>query len=228
MKPAQFEFADLSGGYGDVNILNRISGQVSSGEVLGIFGRNGVGKTTLARMLAGSIPATTGAIVMNGVTVTHHEAFARRRMGLGYMSQTSMVFDNLSVRENLSLAKNDIGIMELFAMFPILANRQNQLAGSMSGGERKILAFARIMLEETQVIILDEPSEGVQPENIAHMEKCITDRCERGHGVILIEQNLNMLMNLSDRYIGLDSGNPVYSGSSEEATREHLLEVLLV
>lgn len=228
MKPAQFEFANMSGGYGDVNILNQVSGRVKPGDVLGIFGRNGVGKTTLARMLTGSLPVTAGSILMNGVDITPSEAFARRRMGLGYMSQTSMVFDNLSVRENLSLAKNHAGINELSTIFPILGSREDQLAGSMSGGERKILAFARVMLEDTQVIVLDEPSEGVQPENIAHMEKCITSRCEKGHSVILIEQNLNMLLNLSDGYLGLDSGNLVYSGTKDETTREQLLEVMLV
>lgn len=225
---AALQFEHLSGGYGGVEILHGVSGAVGPGHVLGIFGRNGVGKTTLARMLTGSLPMAGGSVLLSGRDVNAMAAFERRRTGLGYMPQTSMVFDNLTVSENLSLAGSGDRLADLYDLFPRMRERKDQKAGSMSGGERKLVAFTRAMLEETDVIVLDEPSEGVQPENIARMEAFIRRRRDEGCAIVLIEQNLNMLLALADSFLGLDSGRVVYDGSKDDVTRAQLLDVMLV
>lgn len=222
-------FDGVSCGYGDTEILRNISGQIDQGQTLGIFGRNGVGKTTFARALAGELPLFSGQVKINGRTIDKVKTHARRRLGIGYMPQTGMVFDNLTVRENLSLSDGSNQEMEkYFAIFPRLGERLNQKAGAMSGGERKILSFTRAMLENTKVIILDEPSEGVQPENIENMQNCILEKQNSGVSFVLIEQNLNMLMALANQYIGLDSGHVVYEATSEECSREDILSILTV
>jgi len=228
MNPVDFTFENISGGYGDTRILSGISGTVSGGEVLGIFGRNGVGKTTLSRVLVGQLPAETGSITFDSLDVTSAKNSKRRQQGIGYMPQTAMVFDGLSVRDNLSLAKGASSVDEYFELFPRLAERLDQLAGSMSGGERKILAFVRTMMEDTSVMVLDEPTEGVQPENIAHMETCIARRKKSGTAVILIEQNLTMLLAISDKFLGIDSGSPVYSGTRKTTKRSDVIKVLSI
>lgn len=228
MTSTRLSFEKLSGGYGDTCILSEISGQVSGGEVLGVFGRNGVGKTTLSRMLAGQIPVQSGSMKLNTCELTKINAAARRQLGIGYMPQTSMVFDGLTVRDNLALAKGASSPDPFFALFPRLRERLDQQAGSMSGGERKILGFVRTMMEDTDVIILDEPTEGVQAENISHMKTCISRRKQAGSAVILVEQNLSMLLNMSDHFLGMDAGSVVYTGTREATSKENLIEILSV
>ena len=222
------EFKDIKCGYGDTEILHGVSGGVKKGEILGVFGRNGVGKTTLSRALIGEIPVQSGEVKLAGKSVKTTQTHMRRRRGMSYMAQTGMVFDNLTVRENLSLANSKGAPDRYFERFPRLAQRLDQQAGSMSGGERKILAFVRVMLEETNVAILDEPSEGVQAENIENMQSCIFEKQKSGCAFILIEQNLTMLMALADHYLGLDSGQCVFEANRSECEREDLLSVLSV
>ena len=225
---AVLTFKDVCSGYGDTEILHGVSGTVREGETLGVFGRNGVGKTTLSRTLVGELPTLKGEIFFNDQALGKRASFARRRSGLSYMPQTGMVFDSLSVRENLSLANSILPVEPYFEILPRLAERLNQLAGSMSGGERKILSFVRIMLEDTTLAVLDEPSEGVQPENIENMQTCIRKKQETGTAFILVEQNLTMLTALADNFLGLDSGKIVFERKSENCKREELLAVLSV
>lgn len=223
-----FQFEKIKGGYGETEIIHGISGAVEAGQTLGIFGRNGVGKTTLVKLLSGTLKSTSGSVNHKGQEISSLKGHARRTHGIGYLPQTGMVFDGLTVRENLSLANSKRSIDPYFDLFPRLAERQDQLAGSMSGGERKILGFVRTMLEDTSVIILDEPSEGVQPENILNMQTCIDRRKSEGAAFILVEQNLTMLIALSDQYLGIESGRVTYENTKEESSRDELLVVLSV
>ncbi|QUJ75284.1 ATP-binding cassette domain-containing protein [Sulfitobacter albidus] len=222
------EFEGLRCGYADTEILHGVSGSLKQGQTLGLFGRNGVGKTTLCRALTGALPLLSGEIKLGGQPLDRQPAFARRRKGISYMPQTGMVFDNLSVRENLSLARSDLQVAPYFERFPRLAERLDQLAGSMSGGERKILSFVRVMLEESVVAILDEPSEGVQPENIENMQQCMLEKQKLGCSFILVEQNVNMLMTASDALLGLDSGRTVYEADGPNFDRDEIVSVLTV
>ncbi|MEP3024545.1 MAG: ATP-binding cassette domain-containing protein [Ascidiaceihabitans sp.] len=201
------EVDKLTGGYGDTNVIFDVSAQISAGQVLGVFGRNGVGKTTLARLLQGNLKPAAGRLVLNGEDISGLKAHQRRAKGIGYMPQTDMVFNDLTVWENLQVGQTAHPLEPYFDLFPRLAERRDQPAGTMSGGERKILAFVRTMIEGTNVIILDEPSEGVQPENIELMAECVRKRVTAGAGVFLCEQNLNFLTSISDHYLGIDTGN---------------------
>lgn len=223
---ALLEIEGLTGGYQDTNVLFDISVKIEAGSLLGVFGRNGVGKTTLARLVQGGIKASLGDIRLDGQPIGNQPAHARRRFGLGYMPQTAMVFDDLTVHENLTLGMNGKLPGRYFDLFPRLAERLKQPAGTMSGGERKILAFVRTMIEDTKLIVLDEPTEGVQPENINHMADCLRERVTEGAGILLCEQNLNLLSDVSDRFLGLDSGRVKMTGSAETTTRDNLNAVL--
>ncbi len=218
----------IRGGYADTEIVHGITAFVNGGEALGVFGRNGVGKTTLARIVVGELPATSGRVLLGGRDVTSCRQHSRRRGGLSYMPQIGMVFDGLSVRENLSLARSGTSPEEYFDMFPRLAERQGQLAGSMSGGERKILSFVRTMLEDSSVVVLDEPSEGVQLENIERMQACIERKKADGCAFVLVEQNLAMLMSVCDGFLGLDSGDTVFHRAAKDCDREDMVAVLSI
>lgn len=228
MTDCLFHFNDIKCGYGDTEILHGISGRVKKGETLGVFGRNGVGKTTLARVLMGEIPIISGSISLNRTMIGRKRSFARRRDGMSYMPQTGMVFDNLTVRENLSLANSTTSHDTYYDIFPRLAERLDQQAGSMSGGERKILSFVRVMLEETNMVILDEPTEGVQPENIENMQHCIVEKQKAGCSFILIEQNLSMLLAIADNYLGIESGVMSFEGDRDNCHRDDILNVLSI
>ncbi|MEH6740032.1 MAG: ATP-binding cassette domain-containing protein [Sulfitobacter sp.] len=206
---ALLEIENLTGGYGDTNVIFGLSARIVAGQVLGVFGRNGVGKTTLARLIQGSLNPTGGNLILQGKEVSHLKAHQRRAKGIGYMPQTNMVFNDLTVLENLTIGKPSLRLEPYFDRFPRLAERRDQLAGTMSGGERKILAFVRTMIEDTNVIILDEPSEGVQPENIELMAECLREHADTGAGIFLCEQNLNFLHNVSDHYLGIDAGKTI-------------------
>ncbi len=220
------EIENLTGGYRDTTVLQGVSARIEPGSVLGIFGRNGVGKTTLARLVQGSLSASGGDIRLDRRSVVGLPAYARRALGIGYMPQTSMVFDDLTVRENLNLSNNRETPERYFERFPRLAERLDQPAGTMSGGERKILAFVRTMIEDTRVLVLDEPSEGVQPENIEHMADCLKERAVAGVGILLCEQNLTFLTSISSWYLGLDTGQVVLDKPSSEVSEPSLRSIL--
>lgn len=223
---AALEIAALTGGYRDTNVLCDVSVKIDSGTALGVFGRNGVGKTTLARLVQGGLAPQAGDIRLNGQSVLGLPAHARRALGIGYMPQVSMVFDDLTVKENLSLGRTEQSPDAYFDRFPRLAERLDQPAGTMSGGERKILAFVRTMIEDTSLLVLDEPTEGVQQENIDHMAACLKDRIARGHSVILFEQNLSFLTAISSNYLGLDAGKVMFEGSAGDTSLEDLRALL--
>lgn len=219
---------NLSGGYNQTQVIKNISLAVLPGKCLGIIGRNGVGKSTLGRLLQGSLTPMTGTISLEAAPIHTLLPYQRRHLGISYMPQTDMVFDDLTVRENLILSDNWGAQEEYFKLFPILSSRLDQQAGTMSGGERKILAFVRTMMEHSKCIILDEPSEGVQPENIQHMVTLVKHKLAQAGSVILIEQNINMLTQVADEYLGLDAGQMVLQCSAYEATQERLADVLAI
>jgi branched-chain amino acid transport system ATP-binding protein len=211
-----FEFSRVSGGYGSSVILRGIGGGVAPGEVLFVLGRNGVGKSTLMKVLMGFLPCREGSIRFEGRDIAALAPPERRRAGITYCPQERAVFDELSVGDNLMLmapsgaAERLAGLAE---RFPMLRLRRDQRAGTLSGGEKKILSFVRGAIEDHQLVLLDEPTEGVQAENIERMEAVIREQCAGGTAFVIVEQNLTLAERLASRWLILDKGRVVASGT---------------
>ncbi|WHZ11029.1 MAG: branched-chain amino acid transport ATP-binding protein LivF [Burkholderiaceae bacterium] len=165
-------FENLAGGYGDTAVLRGLDGGVAPARTLGVLGRNGVGKTTLLRLLMGYNRPFSGTVHWRDRDLARLPPFARRRIGISYAPQESVVFDELTVFDNLTLHRTSRVLDDYaryFDAFPRLAQRLRQLAGSLSGGEKKLVSFVRVLAESSPLTLLDEPTEGVQQENIAIM-----------------------------------------------------------
>ena len=224
-----FAFANVCGGYGAMTIVHGLTADVPQGRCLCILGRNGVGKTTLVKILSGHLACREGKVSLDGRAVTELSADRRRRLGQSYAMQERPVFDRLSVRDNLllMLPPNSLGVYRAyFEAFPILEQRLSQVAGTLSGGERKLLSFARAMAEGGMVTILDEPSEGVQAENIEKMKAFILERKRAGGCLVVVEQNLQLAEAIGDAFIVMDQGRAVLQGEAGEIRRESLLRHL--
>jgi branched-chain amino acid transport system ATP-binding protein len=213
---ARFEFAGLVGGYGSSMILRGVAGAVGPGEVLFVLGRNGVGKTTLMKVLMGFLPCREGAVRLDGREITALAPPERRRAGITYCPQEGAVFDALSVGDNLFLMappEAPARIERLAEPFPLLRRRREQRAGTLSGGEKKILSFVRGAIEDHALVLLDEPSEGVQAENIERMEAVIRAQRAAGTAFVIVEQNIAMAERLADRWLVMDKGRVVAQGA---------------
>lgn len=231
MTAALLTFDGVAGGYGDVDVVRDMSGAVARGEVLCIIGRNGVGKSTLMKLLFGQLPCRAGRITFDGRAIEQLEASQRRALGISYCPQERSVFDELSVRDNLTLMRADrrVDAFEpLFRRFPILPRRLGQHAGTLSGGEKKILSFVRGLSEAQPLLLLDEPSEGVQWENIEHMAASIAEAKSQGTSFVVVEQNLAFAERIADGYLVVEQGRVVRRGRRGEIGREQLLAHLHV
>ncbi|WP_282096233.1 ATP-binding cassette domain-containing protein [Epibacterium ulvae] len=231
MSTQQFTVQNLATGYGDLQVLQDISFDVGAGECLCIAGRNGVGKTTLMRALSGELPLISGGIQMQGTEISTLPANRRHGLGLSYGPQDSVTFAPLSVKENLTLHYQDQNLERyehLFALFPRIRERLEQSAGSLSGGERKILSFTRVMAEDAQVVLLDEPTEGVAPENIDHMATVIRSTLQAGHSVVVVEQNLSLIEAIADRVIVMDHGAIIHETTNGTELRNEISNLLKV
>jgi urea transport system ATP-binding protein len=223
---ARLAFENMTGGYGSTTIIRDLSGAAAAGEVLCVLGRNGVGKSTLMKLLFGYLPCQAGRVFLNGKPVDGLDPSARRRLGMTYCPQERPVFDDLSVRDNLTLMRISRHLSPFrpyFARFPILERRLTQHAGTLSGGEKKILSFVRGLAEDQPLVLLDEPSEGVQWENILHMDACIAEKKAAGAAFIVVEQNLAFAERIADRYLVVDQGRAMLEGTRSTVDRERIL-----
>jgi branched-chain amino acid transport system ATP-binding protein len=220
MSAARFEFQGLVGGYGSSMILRGVAGAVGPGEVLFVLGRNGVGKTTLMKALMGFLPCREGAVRLEGREITALAPPERRRAGITYCPQEGAVFDALSVGDNLFLMappEAPARLERLAERFPLLRRRREQRAGTLSGGEKKILSFVRGAIEDHALVLLDEPTEGVQAENIERMEAVIREQTAAGTAFVIVEQNLALAERLADRWLVMDKGQVVAQGAGRPA-----------
>jgi ABC-type branched-subunit amino acid transport system ATPase component len=227
----RFAFEAVVGGYGDVDVVRGVSGAVEAGEALCVIGRNGVGKSTLLKLLFGELGCRAGSVRFDGGEVQALEATARRALGISYCPQERPVFDDLSVRDNLTLMRADrrVDAFEpLFRRFPVLGRRLSQHAGTLSGGEKKMLSFARGHAEAQPLLLIDEPSEGVQWENIVQMAALVDEAKAAGRALVVVEQNLAFAERIADRYLIIDQGRVVLEGRAGEIGRERLLAHLHV
>lgn len=231
MTAPRLVFESVTGGYGSTTIVRDVNGSANAGEVLCVLGRNGVGKTALMKLLFGYLPCLRGRVVLDGRQIQGFDPAARRRIGMTYCPQERPVFDDLSVRDNLTLMRANRQLAPFrryFDRFPILERRLTQHAGTLSGGEKKMLSFVRGLAEEQPVVLLDEPSEGVQWENILHMQAIIAEKKEAGTAFIVVEQNLAFAERIADRYLVMDQGRTMLEGSPAAIDRDLILAHLHV
>ena len=207
------EVAGLRAGYGRIPILAGIDLAVKQGEFVGILGHNGMGKTTLLKALMGYIPATAGRVTLDGKDITRLAPQLRARRGIGYVPQGREIFPALSVRDNLRvgciLAKTDEAatIRDMLGLFPRLARLIDRTGGALSGGEQQLLALARCLCGGPRLILLDEPTEGIQPSIIDEIVETLqTLRRARDLTVVLVEQNLQFIAALSERVLIIQKG----------------------
>ncbi len=213
---AMLEVRQLSAGYGGTRIVQAMDFTVRRGEVVAIIGRNGVGKSTLMKCLIGLLPATGGQILFNGTEVTAEPANRRAAMGMGYIPQGREVFPRMTVAENLMMGelisthKPDKLRELVFEYFPVLAQRREQKAGTMSGGEQQQLAIGRALVGNPDLMLLDEPSEGIQPSIVRQIADNVTRlNRELGLTVLFVEQNVDMILHMAQRCYVMDKGRIV-------------------
>lgn len=232
-----FAFADIAGGYGSSIVIRGVGGGVAAGGVLGVTGRNGVGKSTLLKLLFGYLPTVAGRVTWRGGAGGHAEDITaappetRAGRGMSYAPQERVVFEALTVRENLTLmrrTRDTAPFAPYFERFPVLGQRLRQQAGSLSGGERKILSFVRTLAEESALVLLDEPTEGVQQENIERMQALVAARKASGTAFIVVEQNIGFIEAVADHVLVLDQGRAVLDAAMADAGRERILRHLAV
>ncbi len=204
----------LRAGYQGSTIVRAISLEVGPSEIVAVVGRNGVGKTTLVKTIVGLVGASAGRLVLNGADITRLSAVQRARRGIGYVPQGRGIFTRLTVAENLRMGAL-VGVSggggssadQVFDWFPILKKRLHQNAGTLSGGEQQMLAIARVLSGRPTLLILDEPSEGVQPNIVEQIAAVIRERNVAGLPVMIVEQNIDMLEDLAHRCVVIDKGS---------------------
>jgi len=212
---------DLSGGYGGSQVLFSVSLEVHATGALAILGRNGAGKTTLLRTILGYLPPTGGSVSFDGHDVTGTAPAKLVKRGVGYMPQDQVVFPTLTVDENLrlglqALPKGERGSVDTaYELFPKLAGRRRQAAGTMSGGERKMLGLARAMLGRPRLLVLDEPTEGVWHGVVEEILDALR-RSATGAAILIVEQHLELALELADEAVVLQRGEVVKRGGRDE------------
>jgi urea transport system ATP-binding protein len=209
--------------YGGSHTLRDIDIEVPGGAVTALLGRNGVGKTTLLKCLMGVLQVSSGSITLDGQDVVRMPPYVRVRMGMGYVPQGREIFPRLTVEENLTmgLASKAHGRVqdipsEIYEMFPVLKSMKGRRGGDLSGGQQQQLAIGRALAMKPKVLILDEPTEGIQPSIIKDIERVIRTLSERGEmAILLVEQYYDFARGLADHYVVLQRGEVVKSGSGK-------------
>ena len=220
--------------YGGSHILRGLSFDVPVGQVTTLLGRNGVGKTTLLKTLMGLVPSATGTISFEGQDITRATSYNRVRAGIGYVPQGREIFPRLSVEENLlmGLATRPRGTVipsRIFDMFPVLKQMMHRRGGDLSGGQQQQLAIGRALAFGPRLLILDEPTEGIQPSIIKDIGSAIRQLAATGEmAILLVEQYYDFARDLSDQYLVMERGEIVMRGAGGDMDRDGVREALSV
>jgi branched-chain amino acid transport system ATP-binding protein len=205
--------------YGEAYVLQGLSLELGEGQILGLLGRNGVGKTTLVNSIVGFNRPRRGRIVFKGEDVTRVSSFETIRKGLGLVPQGRRVFATLTVEENLLVAKSKAGswnLKRVYELFPRLEERRHQRAKTLSGGEQQMLAIARGLMTDPDCLIMDEPSEGLAPIIIQAVWQAVSKLKAQGLSILLVEQNAALALQLVDYVHVISKGTVAYSGTPKE------------
>jgi urea transport system ATP-binding protein len=220
--------------YGGSHILRDVSFDLPHGKVTTLLGRNGVGKTTLLRTLMGLVPAKSGKVAYDERDLTHVPPYDRARAGLGYVPQGREIFPRLSVEENLQMGlatrPNRAKLPDrVFEMFPVLKQMLHRRGGDLSGGQQQQLAIARALAMQPKVLVLDEPTEGIQPSIIKDIERAIRTLAATGEmAILLVEQYYDFARSLADQYLVMERGEIIARGRGEDMELDGVKRLLAV
>lgn len=224
--------------YGLSHVLQGIDLQVGKGEVVGLFGRNGVGKTTVIKTIAGWVSPSSGEVIFNGEPLNGVGADQICRRGIGLVPEDRRIFPGLTVEENLRLGQMQCPsrsrldsrrrMEEIYQRFPRLAERRRQMGTTLSGGEQQMLAIARVLVGEPKLLLIDEPTEGLAPMIVDELFTLIGSLASEGIPIVLVEQNVNRAIALVNRFYMLERGAVVLDGGANDADRSALMERLAV
>ena len=224
--------------YGLSHVLQGIDLQVGHGEVVGLFGRNGVGKTTVIKTIAGWVSPSSVEVIFNGESLNGVGADQICRRGIGLVPEDRRIFPGLTVEENLHLGQMQCPsrsrldsrrrMEEIYQRFPRLAERRRQMGTTLSGGEQQMLAIARVLVGEPKLLLIDEPTEGLAPMIVDELFTLIGNLASEGIPIVLVEQNVHRAIGLVNRFYMLERGSVVLDGGANQADRSALMERLAV
>lgn len=224
--------------YGLSHVLQGIDLKVGQGEVVGLFGRNGVGKTTVIKTIAGWVSPSSGDVIFNGESINGVGADQICRRGIGLVPEDRRIFPGLTVEENLHLGQMQCPsrsrldarrrMEEIYQRFPRLAERRRQMGTTLSGGEQQMLAIARVLVGEPKLLLIDEPTEGLAPMIVDELFTLIGNLASEGIPIVLVEQNVHRAIGLVNRFYMLERGSVVLDGGANQADRSALMERLAV
>ena len=222
--------SDVDAYYGDSHVLHGVSFALKEGHLLGLLGRNGAGKTTCMSSIMGFLKPRRGVITLFGDKIAGLAPDTIAHRGIGLVPQGRRVFRSLTVRENLSVAeqrrKNSgnrpaWNFERVYTIFPRLKEREQQLAGSLSGGEQQMLAIGRALMGNPRVLLMDEPSEGLAPQIVAEVGRTIALLKSEGLSIILVEQNIKLTLDLADDVVIINTGRVAFDGSADQVKEDH-------
>jgi branched-chain amino acid transport system ATP-binding protein len=218
---------NLQAFYGKSHVLHGVDLAVGAGEIVSLLGRNGVGRSTTAKAIMGLVDCT-GRVVFKGRAITGLPTYRIARLGLGYVPESRDVFPALTVAENLTLGMKGRRYgrwtaADMYGLFPRLRERERTLAGVLSGGEQQMLTLARTMMGDPDLVIIDEPTEGLAPKLVALVADFLRALRKRGIAVLLIEQKLTIALDVAQRLYVMGHGHMVFSGTPEELRRNRLI-----
>jgi urea transport system ATP-binding protein len=228
-----FTVKNLSSGYGQSIVIRDLSLELRQNEILVIMGRNGMGKTTLLKTLIGILPTKTGSISLENTELAKLSSFDRVRQGIAYVPQGRQIFPSLTVMENmLTGARGDVERgewEEIFSLFPVLSEMRSRKGGNLSGGQQQQLAIARALLTKPRVLVLDEPTEGIQPSIIKDIARALREiRTLRNLSIIVTEQVVSFMMDVCDRALVIERGRFVHEAERANLDSDKVKQLLAV
>jgi urea transport system ATP-binding protein len=239
MEKPLLQIESIRAGYGESRVLRDVSLEIPAGHAMCLIGRNGVGKTTLIKSIMGLVKVRSGRMLLDGQDVTSKRPEERARLGVGYVPQGRGIFPHLSVFENilmgfesrshLTSTQHQDSLEEVYELFPVLRDMRQRVAGALSGGQQQQLAIARALVSKPRLLLLDEPTEGIQPSIVQLIEEVLIRLHQRGIALLLVEQFVDFAVAICDEYVVLDRGSVIEQGAVaalDQAVIDEYLAVL--